>query len=279
MGTPEWVLDWLQEQGQSFPRQWFADETPQRSVTLSSYQIDRYPVTVAQFKRFINATNYVTDAEKNGYGLLYTENYWEPISGACWSQPAGIEASAVLRDDHPVVHISWNDAVAYATWAGKRLPEEAEWELAARGHEYRLWPWGNDWVPSYANTAEAHTDLSSLGSWQSWWNRICQQTGPVPQTTSVHKLEEKGSSVFGVVDMAGNVYEWTNSICRIYGDRSQCDPILLRTEGAYRVIRGGSWMNFRYQVRCGERIYGDPTGWSNFATGFRCAKSLNEERK
>lgn len=95
----------------------------------------------------------------------------------------------------------------------------------------------------------------------------------MPQTTPVGAFPG-GDSVFGCSDMAGNVYEWTSSLSQMYDDEVECDPMLRMAMGRYRVIRGGSWMNFRYQVRCSERMHGDPSGWSNFALGFRCAKDV-----
>lgn len=277
MGSPEWVLDWLEDEEQAFGREWFTDETPQIEVTVAPFLIDKYPVTVQQFADFVRNTGYVTDAEQRGFGVVYTSRYWEEVPGACWSAPGGPETSIEMCLDHPVVHISWRDAVAYSQWANKRLPTESEWELAARGFEYRLWPWGNKWENSRANSAEywvGKYPLKQLSSWRESWLQICNQYGPFPQTTKVGLFEKRGETVFGVSDMAGNVYEWTASLCQLFGDRQLYDTMYQIAEGNYRVIRGGSWMNFRYQIRCSERIYGDPNGWSNFALGFRCARTI-----
>jgi formylglycine-generating enzyme len=275
IGSPEWVLDWLMAEGQSFTREWFADETPQRATDLQPYWVDRHPVTVQEYTRFVEATGYITDAERAGQGMLYTTKYWEEVLGANWRHPGGVGTSNNGRMDHPVVHISWNDASAYADWKGMRLPSEAEWELAARGHDFRLWPWGNKWEPDRANTAElqAGRALVDIESWRSWWQGICERWDPYPQTSPVQRFRDRGGSPFGVWDMSGNVYEWTSSFGDFYDDGSTYEPIFQRIKGMYRVIRGGSWMNFRYQVRCSERMYGDPFGWSNFALGFRCARS------
>src|SRR5688572_1893010 len=165
LGSPNWVLDWLQQEGQHFPRQWFTDETPQVEVTLAPFQMDRYPVTVARFREFVRQTGYVTDAERSGYGMVYSSQFWEELEGACWHRPGGWGSFIEGYEDHPVVHISWNDATSYAEWAGKRLPTESEWELAARGFDFRLWPWGDGWSELNCNTAEYHArSLASLGS-------------------------------------------------------------------------------------------------------------------
>jgi formylglycine-generating enzyme len=285
-GAPPWVLDWLDAEGQAFPNAWFADETPQRRATTAPFWIDRYPVTVREFAGFVRETGYRTDAERAGYSMVYGADYWEEREGACWHRPAGTSgdrgaaaratrpgAGAGGYGDHPVVHISWNDACAYAAWAGKRLPTETEWELAARGHEFRLWPWGDVWDGRNANTAEFSAGgLSSLASWREWWQAIYRQHGPVPQTTPVGHFRGRGDSVFGCADMAGNVYEWTDTLAHLYDETTRCDPTIHMVLGHSRVVRGGSWMNLRYQVRCTERMYGDPQGWSNFALGFRCAR-------
>ncbi len=271
-GTPRWVLDWLNKQdGQAFPPGWFADETPQLLVDIASYYIDQHLVTNFGFARFCADTGYVTDAERCGYGMVYTD-YWEERQGANWQAPAGPGSTNAGREDHPVVHISWPDANAYALWAGKRLPTESEWELAACGRNFRLWPWGNQWDSRLANTAELHAgELGTLEAWRAWWQRVYATHGPMPQTTPVGAISA-GRSDYGVCDMAGNAYEWTATLSHLYDPTVECDPMLRLVMGKYRVIRGGSWMNFRYQVRCSERIHGDPAGWSNFATGFRCAK-------
>jgi sulfatase modifying factor 1 len=278
-GSPPWVLDWLQKQRrQPFPRHWFTDEIPQIDVSVPQFWIDRHPVTVGDFREFVRDTGFITDAERSGYGLVYGDRYWHEHESACWFRPAGRGSGVDGYGDHPVVHISWNDANSYAEWAGKRLPSETEWELAARGFEFRVWPWGDTWHPDRANTAEYHAGpIDSLDAWREWWERVHTRDGPMPQTTPVGSFSDCGDGVFGCADMAGNVYEWTSTLSYLYDETSDCDATLRLVMGRYRVIRGGSWMNFRYQVRCGERMYGNPDGWSNFALGFRCAKDAGAD--
>jgi sulfatase modifying factor 1 len=275
LGTPEWVLDWLDAEGQAFPRKWFEDECPEVTKEIPAFVIDKYPVTVGAFDRFVSSTDYVTDAERRGFGVVYTDEYWHELAGANWKFPAGPDRAAESRLDHPVTHISWPDANAFATWSGKRLPTEFEWEYAARGPEFRLWPWGDESMRERANGAEYHVgrSLLTLADWRAWWNEVYAANGPTPMTTPVGLFGAEAESPFGVADMAGNVYEWTSSLCRPYVDGST-DPVFGPLAGLFRVIRGGSWMNFKYQLRCADRMYGDPSGWSNFATGFRCAQDL-----
>lgn len=272
-GSPPWLVDWMLASDQPLPRDWFGDETPQIRRTVEPFWMARHPVTVAEFATFVRQTGYVTDAERRGFGMIYDDFGWTEHDGVWWREPGGPGVVPDDYDDHPVVNVSWDDANAYTDWAGLRLPTEAEWEFAARGVEVRIWPWGDDWQGDNANTAEYHAGtLTTLDSWREWWLTLYAKRGPVPLSTPVGAFSGRGDSVHGCADMAGNVYEWTSTVSHLYDESTRCDPTMHATVGRYRVIRGGSWMNFRYQVRCTERMHGDPLGWSSFAHGFRCAK-------
>lgn len=203
-------------------------------VSLPAYWIDKTPVTNAEFVRFVGETGYVTTAEKTGIGCANIRGKWEDIEGANWRYPDGhglgdIESKA----DHPVVQVSWEDAVAYAEWAGKRLPTEQEWEKAARGRDGREYPWGNQ---------EPTCELCNFNKHEG-------------RTTPVGKYSPQGDSPFGCADMSGNIWEWTASQA---GDNG-------------RVLRGGGWSHPAGYVRLALRSIHDPE--ERYDTdGFRCAR-------
>jgi sulfatase modifying factor 1 len=271
LGTPERVLDWIASQ-QQYDRSWFEDESPQHEVALDAFFIDVHPVSNAEFREFALDTGYRSVAEQRGFGLIYSD-YWREVAGAHWRAPCGPGTETAERDAHPVVHIALEDAKAYACWAGKRLPSEPEWELAARGVDFRIWPWGDVFCPDAANTAElsASEAIEDLAGWRRWWQEF-SANHELPGTTERGCFETTGASPYGVCDMAGNVLEWTGSRYSKYDPQREYDPTFEAAAGRYAAMRGGSWMHLRYQVRCSERLAGATTGYSSFATGFRCAR-------
>jgi formylglycine-generating enzyme required for sulfatase activity len=211
------------------------NQRPANEVSLSAFYIDRYPVTQAEYSRFVQATAYPIPCYRVEW--LNTHEYnW---STETHSPPAD-------KLDHPVVLVTWEDACTYAAWALKRLPTEAEWERAARGTDGRRWPWGNEFRQEACNTY-------GLG---------------IGRTTAVYRFSPHGDSPEGVGDMVGNVWEWTSSLYRPYPyapEDGREDP-----EGqGWRVLRGGSWFNDQTMASATARLDGDFVFFTN--VGFRCA--------
>ena len=197
------------------------DQSPAQTLTVDSFNIDKYPVTNAEYRLFVDDT---------GHRL---PRHWKD-----GEIPAG-------KEDHPVVWVSWEDASAYAEWAGKRLPTEAEWEKAARGEQGSLYPWGEAFDIANCNSREAGVgDTTAVGSYAG------------------------GESGYGALDMSGNVWEWTSDWYDAYrGSVYSLD----RYGETYKVLRGGSWFDGSDMVSAVARNSGKPT--FTFSTiGFRCAK-------
>ncbi|XP_036875269.1 formylglycine-generating enzyme isoform X3 [Manis javanica] len=159
-------------------------EAPARRVAVDAFYMDAYEVSNAEFEKFVNSTGYLTEAEKFGDSFVFegmlseqvksdiqqavaAAPWWLPVKGANWRHPEGPDSTILHRPNHPVLHISWNDAVAYCTWAGKRLPTEAEWEYSCRGGlQNRLFPWGNKLQPKgqhYANIWQGEFPVTNTG--------------------------------------------------------------------------------------------------------------------
>ncbi len=202
------------------------DEAPAHEVDLPAFEIDRFEVTNADFAQFVEATGYQTDAEKEGR----SKNWRIAAEG---------------KDNHPVVYVSWNDAVAYCEWLGKRLPTEAEWEKAARGTDGRMYPWGDEWDPSKANVKETGLrGTAAVGSFGA------------------------GASPYGVEDMAGNVWEWTADWYEPYpGSTYHTEYYGER----FKVVRGGGWFEMADAVRTTNRDLTSVNA-ANDDIGFRCAR-------
>ncbi len=223
----------------------FDYEKPVHTVTLDAFWIDKTEVTNAMFTKFVQTTGYKTDAEKAGKAYAYIINDSEEVNGAQWRNPRGPSSSINGLDLHPVVQISWGDAQAYCSWAGRRLPTEAEWEKAARGDkDAREYPWG-DAKPdgTLLNFADKNLDVSGAGKTTDDGYKFTAPVGSYP----------KGVSPYGALDMAGNVWEWVVD----------------------RLLRGGSWHDDGYFVRVSLGINLAPSLpilWRQYV-GFRCASS------
>ena len=223
----------------------FADMQP-----IDSFAIDRTEVTVGQFKEFVDATGYVTAAEKRGGGLVYGAG-WEQKKGWVWSSPYGIPADL----NEPAVHVTFDDAAAFCTWAGKRLPRDNEWEKAAFT-EFRVNPQppfktGIKYPYPTGDTPEGANCLNECGPTPAidYSARLNRGIGHAPAGTTK-------AGVNGLYDMGANVWEWTED----GGDQEK------RT-------RGGSWWYGAFRMRADDRAT-KPKDMDVVYIGFRCAKDM-----
>jgi formylglycine-generating enzyme required for sulfatase activity len=228
-------------------------EDPVHPVQLDGFSIDTASVTVADYARFVEATGYRTEAEQYGYSAVFhlvvaadpehilgpasAVPWWLGVRGADWRRPEGPLSSIDGREDHPVVHVSWNDAQAYCDWAGRRLPTEAEWEYASRGGlEGARYPWGDDLL-----TAD-----------ESWQCNIWQGSFPTRNTgedgwittAPVRSYQPNG---YGLWQTVGNIWEWCADTFdpTTYSRRAASTPVKGPSnfaQGGNAVLRGGSYL-------------------------------------
>ncbi|MBM4063083.1 MAG: formylglycine-generating enzyme family protein [Planctomycetes bacterium] len=249
-----------------------ADERPQRRLRLPAFAIDEHEVTNAQYRRFLD------DVQRGGDeafrhpdqppGKDHTPRHWRPynplLQHAGYRQLVPFDEHTFTADDKPVVGVDWYDAYAYAKWARKRLPTEAEWEYAARGSDGRRWPWGNEWQWGLCNIGgeKKGLDVPARGRERDGYV-YAAPPGTYPA----------GNSPFGVCDMAGNVAEWVADWYRADWYQVAGDAVHGPPAGTKRVVRGGSSQRDASSVRCASRGCREP-GFRSFTLGFRCAKDL-----
>ncbi len=240
-------------------------ERPIFTAEMEAFFLDRHPVTVAQFRAFVEETGFQTEAE--GFGnagvLLQDAGQWTLLDGANWIYPEGPDGE-MAPDDHPVTQVSWNDAQAYATWAGKRLPTETEWEHAARGasNSRDKYSWGKSLVEGGKYRANTWNGRFPIKNTLEDGFRL---TAPVGQFAK---------STLGMTDMGGNVWEWTADWYRPYRDRDMVFQPNLQSE---RAQRGGSFLcheGYCHGYRVSARSHSTPET-SLFHVGFRCAKNID----
>ncbi|MGC9991024.1 MAG: formylglycine-generating enzyme family protein [Candidatus Cybelea sp.] len=283
----------------------YPEEAPVHEVEVAGFWIDSYAVTNREYSRFVRKTGYVTVAERplnpadypgalpgalvpgalvfrqtrGPVDLRDWSQWWEYVHGACWKHPEGPDSSLESRPDHPVVHIAYEDADAYAQWAGKRLPTEAEWEYAARGGRSGAdFVWGDEMEP---NGKPAANTWQGQFPWRNFVTDGYARTAPVGMFAP---------NDYGLYDMAGNVWEWTSDwyVARRDVQTSPCcggggrapnmeqsyDPAQPNFRIPRKVLKGGSFLcapnyclRFRPAARSPQMI---DTGMAHL--GFRCIK-------
>jgi formylglycine-generating enzyme required for sulfatase activity len=284
---------------------WYPEERPVHSVTVDGFWMDDHQVTVAEFRRFVKATGYVTLAERPLDPADYPDavpellvsgalvfqgtsgpvplndyrQWWAYVPGATWDRPEGPGSDVAGRDRHPVTQVAYEDAEAYARWAGKELPSEAEWEFAARGGlDQATYPWGDEFAPRGRMMAN---------TWQGEFPWQNHETDGYRGTSPVKTFPPNG---YGLYDMAGNVWEWTSDFFTPRhpdeAEHSCCaprNPRVLSPDGSYevgrpgetiprRVTKGGSHLcapNYCHRYRPAAR-QGEAVDTSTGHIGFRC---------
>ncbi|MEW5735567.1 MAG: bifunctional serine/threonine-protein kinase/formylglycine-generating enzyme family protein [Thermodesulfobacteriota bacterium] len=224
----------------------YSSEKPVQRLGLAPYYVDKLPVANEDFARFVKAAGYVTDAEKAGFGMVREGRRWDRVEGASWKKPMGQKEIGQADNRQPVVQVSYNDALAYCRWAGKDLPTEAQWEKAARGPDGNSYPWGE------ALPDKKHANFLS----------------PQGALAPVGEYGGGSASVYGVFDMAGNIYQW----CKDWyatGQRAFQDPSG-PADGQKRVVKGGSFPEGPESLRAANRDRYPPDFSSNLM-GIRCA--------
>ena len=253
-------------------------EGPIHVVEVSPFRIDAHAVSTTRFAEFVDATGHVTEAERFGWSFVFAgflpddfpdtrgvvgSEWWRQVDGADWRHPDGPQSDLDGRDDHPVVHVSWNDAQAFCAWSGTRLPTEAEWEFAARGGLRGMaFPWGDELEPDGRHMMN-----------------VFQGTFPVANscadgyagTAPVDAFEPNG---FGLHNMTGNVWEWCVDWFdpATYRHSPRRDPTGPE-RGTHRVMRGGSYLchaSYCRRYRVSARSANSPDS-STGNLGFRVA--------
>lgn len=259
-------------------------EGPVRDVYVSEFYIDTKAVTNAAFARFVRSTGYVTDAERFGWSFVFHRSvrgraanhviagtvpqapWWLAVEGACWRAPEGSGSSIAQKQNHPVAHVSWRDASAYAEWAGKRLPTEAEWEKAARGGLVGArFPWGDEFTPRGQHRCN---------TWQGEFPyRDTGEDGYVG-TAPVGAYRP---NAFGLYNTSGNVWEWCSDWFSAdwhveERDETRVDP-RGPASGIGKVLRGGSYLchaSYCNRYRVAARTI-NTTDSTTGNMGIRCA--------
>lgn len=238
------------------------DEKPVHTVYLDAFYMDKYEVTNALYKRFVKETGH-KEPEGRGFKDGEFRDGFKP-----WSE------KNFNDDNQPVIYVTWEDAKAYAEWAGKRLPTEAEWEKAARGRlAEKEYPWGDDWPPpkGMGNLSDESGTIISPK-----WHYILDYNDGYAYPSPKGSFKPNS---YGLYDMIGNVREWCNDwhSMEYYAKSPKQNP-QGPDSGDIRIVCGSNWYDFDpYRIRVAKRSYGNPLG-NNDYTGFRCVISTPNKK-
>jgi len=255
-------------------------EGPVREVTLDPFYMDTYPVTNRQFAEFVRATEYRTEAERFDWSFVFHTHiprelvedtvrgvtWWCKVRGACWRRPEGPGSNVDSRPEYPVTHVSWNDAIEYCRWVGKRLPTEAEWEFAARGGlAQKTYPWGDELTPGGRHLCNIwqgdfpNTDTAEDG-----------YSAPAP-------VNSYPPNRYGFYTITGNAWEWCSDWFHpaYHVTATRSNPVG-PPEGAAKVMKGGSYLCHksycnRYRVAARTSNTADS---STTNISFRCVRDV-----
>lgn len=271
----------MAEIGTSKPHHLEDGEGPVRQVRVKPFLMDETAVTNERFAAFVAATGYVTEAERFGWSFVFFQflpedfetqavvgtEWWRRVDGATWSHPFGPQSDTTGIEDHPVVHVSWNDAQAFAAWSGGRLPTEAEWEHAARGGlKGARFPWG-----------EAEPDDSGNFPCNIWQGQFPNHNTDADGYRGTAPAKSFAPNSYGLYNMSGNAWEWTAEPFRIRSLKRQAQDINERARLENRkLLKGGSYLchiSYCYRYRIAARIGNTPDTTTGH-TGFRLVYDL-----
>jgi formylglycine-generating enzyme required for sulfatase activity len=258
-------------------------EGPVREVTMDPFCIDVSAVTNLQFAKFVDSTGYKTEAEQYKWSFVFHSfvpprlarqvrsavadaPWWWPVKDACWKHPEGPGSTIKGRLDHPAVHVSWNDAMAYCRWAGKRLPTEAEWELAARGGlKQSTYPWGDELTPGGEHMCNI------------WQGRFPERNTGEDGYAGTAPAKSFPRNGYGLYNVSGNVWEWCSDwFSPSYHVRGSRENPKGPPAGSGKVIKGGSYLchaSYCNRYRVAARSSNTPDS-STGNQGFRCVQDV-----
>lgn len=277
-GGPFWMGT---ENPEGFP----ADgEGPVRRVTIDEFYMDRYAVTNEQFHEFTKASSYVTDSERFNWSFVFHGHipkdlypnvvedtamgieWWCKVPGADWKHPEGPHSNIDARQHFPVTHVSWADSAAYAKWAGKRLPTEAEWEYASRGGmEQKIYPWGDELTPDGTHMCNV---------WQGEFPKVDSGDDGFTAPGPVNSFDPNG---YGLYTITGNAWEWCSDWFHPswHITATKTNPVG-PSHGTRRVMKGGSYLchkSYCNRYRVGARTSNTPDS-ATTNISFRCVRDI-----